>query len=238
MSYVEPFLRLVVIGKLFNVEDFTYSLSMIEDGSGTGSPPDEVPQAVLTAVTNFHATTGLFSIEADVTAVKLNEIGTDGRYTSNETVWHEFVTPIQGAGSAKTPAQVALAITLDTDAARGLAHAGRFYTPLPIRVLQTNGGLSAADQAAYADAAKAFLDALNLAVPGYQLGVVSNVGTGAFRTVTGLRVGAVYDTIRSRREKLAESYLDRELDGFVPRNSSPRGGRRTPAPTPAPVEIA
>lgn len=52
----------------------------------------------------------------------------------------------------------------------------------------------------------ALLTGIAAAVPGYRLGVTSNLGTGTERNVIGARYGRVLDTVRSRREKFTENY--------------------------------
>ena len=217
MVYPAPFLRLVAIGTLYGAEDFTFSMSLIEDGVGPFVPPTEVPADVLTALTTFFTGSGLIQAGAQLTAVKLNEIGTDGRYTQPQTVLHEFVPPIAGNSTTNPrPPQVALAVTLDTDARRGLAHAGRFFLPLPAGNISTDGRLSTASQSDYLTAARTLLDDINDAVPGYLVGITSNVGAGEQRYVRQVRVGRAVDTVRSRRTSIPEDYQDLPLLTIFP----------------------
>nr|CRY97497.1 hypothetical protein [uncultured prokaryote] len=211
MTYSQPFLRLVVIGKLYGIEDFSYSLSLIENGLGPGVTPEEVPQEIIDAVATFSATAGLMSAYAKVTTVKLNLIGEDGRYVNEDTVQHDYLPYPQGAVGDYPPPQVALVYSIGTDYRRGRAHAGRFYMPLPGSVLTNQGTMGAGDQGIAADAGKTFLDDLNDAIAGYSVGVTSNVGAGTQRIATSVRVGRVYDTIRSRRDKFTEEYIEHDL---------------------------
>nr|CRY96819.1 hypothetical protein [uncultured prokaryote] len=216
MAYSEPFLRLVAIGSIYGAEEFSFSMSLVSNVDGAQAP-DEVPQGVIDAFTAFWATVdsgaGLISSDARLETLKLNEIGTNGRYTSQTTVLYDYPSPIAGASGLTPPAQVALAISLVTPIRRGRAARGRFYLPLPgFPVLGSGGGVttpgafSAGHQVAAANAAAALLNDINDAVDGYAVGVTSDIGLGTQQIVTDVRVGQIYDTIRSRRNKLPENY--------------------------------
>lgn len=209
MVYPAPFLRLVASGTLYNTDIFSWSLSFARDFPDGGSlAPNEVPQGVIDAVSAFH-NSSVHAAQARLTMIKLNEIGTDGRYTNQgDTVLHEFETPIPGVSANTPPPQTSLAITLRTAKRRGRAHAGRFYTPLPGYSL-TGGMLSSANQQDAALAATTMLDAITAALPGsYRPFVMSDLGTGTMEPVTHVAVGRVLDTIRSRRNAFAEEYFE------------------------------
>jgi hypothetical protein len=215
MTYAHPFLRLVVIGGLYDTsapgvagETFSFSLSLIpDDDSGTpGTVPTTVPAALITALSTFFTESGMISSNAIIRTVKLNLIGVDGRYENQETVLDELEDPIQGTSSERPAPQVALVVSLGTDFTRGRAHAGRFYLPTPGFALSTAGVITEGQQAQVAQAAWAFIEDIVTAVPGWRVGVVSDLGAGTERPVTHVRVGRVYDTIRSRRRSLDEAY--------------------------------
>lgn len=208
MAYAQPFLRLVVSGTIANgAEQFSYGLSLIND-FGTGTPPTEVPQGVIDAVTDFHSLGTVMAGTSRVNLIKLNEIGTDGRYTSNdETVLHELDPPVGPSGGNNHPPQVALAVSLMTDRARGRAARGRFYIPVGPAVA-LDGRLSTGNRDTILTAAYTFVSAINSAVPGYDVGIVSNIGSGAQAAVTKIRVGRALDTLRSRRRSLEEDYAE------------------------------
>ena len=205
MPYPSPFLRLVVSGTLYNVEDFSYGMSFIND-NGLGDPPSEVPAGVVSALATYHQ--AVSTAQAKLTMVKLNLIGTDGRYVSqSDTVLHEWTTPVVGTGTQSVPPQVSLAVTLRTGARRGLASRGRFYLPLPnVQVSPTDGILTPTTAGQVLTATNTLVSALETAIPGWDLGVVSNVREGAQRAVDHIEVGRVLDTIRSRRVKFREQY--------------------------------
>lgn len=205
MAYPASFLRLAVIGTLYEVESFTWTLSLGRNFS-TDPAPDVVPQGVIDAVTTFHTAAEVSTgANARLTTIKLNEIGTDGRYVSDgDTVQHDFETPVPGVGTSNLPAQIANAVTLRTAAQRGRASSGRFYYPATGRVVGSDGRLSAATAGAIAADATALLNSLNAALPGFQVGVFSSIGTGIWRPVTHVEVGRVLDTMRSRRRSIEE----------------------------------
>lgn len=210
MTYPRSFLRLVVGGTLYGVERWSWGLSLQDwdDDNVQDNVPTTVPDAIVTAVRGLmeseyisgRVTTDLF---------KLNLIGPDGRYVNERTTVLRELTPGQSRGAGNSvdhPPQISLAVTLNTDARRGLASRGRFYLPGPSVPLDQNGQIPLATANVIRDRAVAMLDAINRAVPGYQVVIASDVGQGAFRRVESVRVGRVLDTIRSRRNKFAESY--------------------------------
>lgn len=211
MTYLRPFLRLVAIGRLFGVEDFSFSMALAPTAVSPGNPPSEVPTALVTAFQDFWGSAPI-SNSARLVTLKLNEIGTNGRYTGDETVLYDFAAGAGLPGTAPTQvwAQLAYCVSLETDAARGRAHAGRFYLPMVSKNPTTNGAMSQGDVEAIRDVTDDLLDAINAAVPGYQLAITSDLGSGTERYVTNARYGRVMDTIRSRREKIPEDYIQGE----------------------------
>lgn len=210
MAYLQPFLRLVAIGSLPQGESWTWSMAFGSD-FGPADPPAAIPAGVLTAIETFHGSSAV-ALGAGVTlnAVKLNMIGTDGRYVNpSETVEHVYETPVGAAGTIQLPPQCATAVSLLTGARRGLAHRGRFYVPRLGRTAGPDGRLTTTEQSALLTAAAAMVDSLNDALgPDFHCVVVSDRRTGAQRRVDSLAVGRVVDTIRSRRRGLEEDYLE------------------------------
>lgn len=209
MAYPANFLRLVAIGSLPGGEQWTWSLSFIADFS-TLDPPATVPQGVIDALETFHESTEVgLGTGVLLNAVKLNEIGTDGRYVSpSATVEHIWDPPVGASNTVQVPPQTAVAISLLTAKKRGLAHRGRFFLPVLGYTTGPDGRMSAVRQAGLGAAVVTMLQDLNTALgPNQVLGVVSDRRTGASNPVTDIAVGRVYDTIRSRRKKLVEDYL-------------------------------
>lgn len=214
MAYLQPFLRLVAIGSLPQGETWTWSMSFGSD-FGPAAAPEEVPAGVLTAIETFHESSDV-ALGAGVTlnAVKLNMIGTDGRYVNpSDTVEHIYETPVAAAGTIQLPPQAATAVSLLTNFRRGLAHRGRFYVPRLGRTVGTDGRLTTTEQSALLTAAAAMVDSLNDALgPNFFCAVTSDRREGAQRRVSGLAVGRVVDTIRSRRRGLDEDYLEAPIE--------------------------
>ena len=207
MTYARPFLRLVAQGSIYSSEDWSFSMSLMHGPVGGGTPPDTVPPPIVTAFTTFITTPNLFISEVRLEMLKLNHIGTDGRYTEPETVFHEFQPPIAGTGSGYLPAQIAFCVSLQTGVSRGRAHAGRFYLPGPSVPLSQSGTIPPANLLSI----KAPVDKLLQDINGtfndeWVIGVTSSIGTGAEHPVTNARYGHVLDTIRSRRASLVEDY--------------------------------
>lgn len=209
MTYAVPHLRLVVSGGLYGVDRFSWGLNFIRDFDPDAVAPETVPQGVIDAVVALHTASPVaISAAATLDTIKLNEIGTDGRYLNQgDTVMHEFETPVPGSSSSRPAPQVALAVTLRTAKRRGRAHAGRFYLPVPSFNL-ANGYLAGSQQTSIAAAATTMLNALTAALPGWVPAVMSDVGVGTQEPVTHVAVGRVLDTIRSRRNAFTEDYVD------------------------------
>ena len=210
MVYPSNFGRIVASGTLYGSETFSFGLSIVPDFPG-GTPlnPAGNIAAVAAAVSEFFTSVGIDN-SAILTLLKFNEIGPDGRYVDQaETIQFEYDPPVAGIASGNPAPQVALAVSLMTARVRGRAHTGRFYLPVPTAPLEGDGLLSAANALEYADAATALCDDLNAIWAGsWVVGVASDVGPGRFEAATYIRVGRVYDTIRSRRRSLAENYVN------------------------------
>lgn len=205
MAYPTSFLRFVAIGTLYQSETFSWSCSFARNFPEDNDGPDVIPQGVIDAAAAFHASDAYTGVNARLTALKLNLIGTNGRYVSQaDTVQHEFEAPVPGLGSPGMPPQSALAVTLRTEARRGRANSGRFYLPKLGGTLQGDGRIAETQAADIAVAATTFLDAMHVALPGWRAAVMSDIGEGTMRFVTHVEVGRVVDTIRSRRTSLDE----------------------------------
>jgi hypothetical protein len=215
MPYASPFHRLVVIGTLYAVEDFNFSLSIVPLGGGSMSA---VTQALCDDVTAhvaswFGTSAGPvgpgISTRAAMVSAKLNRIDTDGRYMDAVAVETVLGTPIVGAVASNQPAQVSAAITLQTAIARGRGSKGRFYLPMPSQMssLGTDGRITVAQALQMAEACAYLIREINSEYAGTAaVGVASNAGAGIHAAATEVRVGRVPDTIRSRRSSLAEDY--------------------------------
>lgn len=213
MAYPDPFLRLVVAGTLYGNERFAWGLSLMPNFSDPLEDyPTEVPAGVITALSTFHNTANI-TTSCAMDLIKLNLIGTDGRYVNNDTVLHEFETPVTGTGSTAFPPQVSLAVTLLGSRSRGPGSRGRFYIPGPALVIQGDGRITSSAALNIANMAANMIQDINEALPLWRVANMSNVGAGVKSMISGVSVGRVYDTIRSRRRSLDE---DRQVSTVDP----------------------
>lgn len=145
--------------------------------------------------------------------MKLNRIGTDGRYINSWTNVRDYAAPgiTPGGSGSLYPNQVSYVVSLTTNYSRGLAHAGRLFFPIPKEALEGGTGvLSSTNQGQQLAMAQAFLNAVNAVGDGTII-IASKESTGAENPVTGVRCGRVLDTMRSRRTSLDEAYMSAAL---------------------------
>jgi hypothetical protein len=139
--------------------------------------------------------------------VKMARIGPNGLYRADPLI--AAVNVPGGAGPGlRYPPQVSLAVSLQS-ATRGPRGKGRFYLPGPsIAFDGGNAQMSLADVTGVRDAATAWIQNLNN-WPGVDANdpkVTIASTSGINSDVTGVRVGRVLDTIRSRRGQIPEGY--------------------------------
>lgn len=217
MAYPAPFHRLVMIGSLY-ADTFNTTLAMIPVGGGTlPEVSDDLVDAVGAVCADWWNNllggggNGLGIItNAKLTSVKLNRIGTDGKYMDAETKEHVLGTPVSGVTSTNLPAQLSIACTLRGVNERARAGKGRMFFPpsSAMNALGNDGRLTAALALDYAKGVSFLLGALDDAYLSEGVsavaGISSATGAGAFQGVQQVSVGRVVDTIRSRRNKLPE----------------------------------
>lgn len=115
---------------------------------------------------------------------------------------------IAGTGTGEAmPAQVAVVCSLDT-ALPTRAGRGRMYLPAPTVDQVNSGEMASAAQTIFVNGAKNLLDTVNAASLGIFTVVIRHASflPSEFTTVTGVRVGSVFDTQRRRRDKIKEIY--------------------------------
>jgi hypothetical protein len=225
MSYPAPFHRLVLMGNLYS-DTFNTTLSIVRvSGSGTLDLPlpSEVLDGVKSAIEDYWSiATGAggpgIHANALLTGFKLNQIGTDGKYTRPETTEYTWGAPRPGGGTGNYPAQLATVATIRTAIERGLASKGRMFLPVcnGFGTVATDGRATdaAATQVATATAGlfKKINDVYAAAKSGDEylgkVGVASDKGAGAFQVATRVTVGKVTDTVRSRRNKQVEAPME------------------------------
>lgn len=208
--FIAPHLYVQWGGKLNGGEQWSCGLRMAQRNTGPWPATDAADNlaAISTAVSAFHTRVGTkIAPEAKLSFVKVNTIGTDGKYvlpTTNETIEAD----IAGGGSSYGyPNQIALAVTLTTAFSRGPAHQGRFYLPCPGLGLVA-GICDPTDIASVKTSCGTLLTALNAISTKYGVSVFSRKsGAAAQNMVTGFKIGRVLDTQRRRRRSLAEAYV-------------------------------
>jgi hypothetical protein len=156
-----------------------------------------------------------------LTFAKLSRYGRNGKLRNDQpSEVYEHVYPAGTVGHSAAnphPNQVALAVSLTTDYTRGAGHRGRFYLPMPTWGV-SQGLIAAGDAGSVATATKTFLEAISDVpgsdAPGTPGAAVMSRKSGAAvtRKVTGVSVGRAYDTIRRRRNKVAENYINLAVD--------------------------
>jgi hypothetical protein len=179
----------------------------------TGGSVDADGAALLTsvsaAIAAFHARNATaINTHCLLNFVKVNAIGTDGKYLGAGTNEATYASVPGGqASSAMFTNQTALGVTLETGFSRGPAHTGRFFLPLPALDLDSGGRVATATAAAIKTSCATMRTAVNTNSTGHVMVVMSRkAGAPGHRAVTGFKVGTVLDTQRRRRRSLVENY--------------------------------
>jgi hypothetical protein len=216
MAYPEQHVLITWGGSLYVNESWVCSVRM-RNPSPSAFPSHSdingyVQGGFKTALATYATALGaLINGQTKINWIKANAVGTDGKYLDNTTNIYTWGTPIvHGTGANYLPGQISLAVSTTTAASFGLAHRGRWYLPGLSAVTASDGKISAGNATTIANASAAFLHDLNaatdnLGVHVLRCAVFSRVGAGAFNDITGVSVGRVADTQRSRREKFAEA---------------------------------
>ena len=218
MPYPTETARVVVSGTLYDVEEFSFGVTLIPGDLRTGGSINEVPTEVRQSTSVL--VQSVCGPAVALRTIKANRVDVNGRYQDQgQTTAYEYPAPgIRPSSGLNWPPQIALAVSLRTDNPRGLAGKGRFYLPCPaVGALSPAGQIPEADATRVAGFVVTWLNSLQAAFPTWQVGVASDVREGAIQPVTGVSVGRVLDTIRSRRAKMIESY-------HLPKAIAPRAG--------------
>jgi hypothetical protein len=215
-------------GRLFGSEIWSIGLRMAIGGTMTDEPPsqslnmwedwteDNVADVFNDVSAYMTSGSSGFSDAARLDYVKFNVIGPDGRYRNkNKTVAFYYSGNDAPRGTALAgPAQLAVVVSLLTDAQRGRAHRGRYYIPAAaMGVDSSTGRLPGATVASMATSAKNFINNLNnqpgIDVNNPRVIVASELESpGLQRDVTSIAVGNVLDTQRRRRNAFPEVYTE------------------------------
>lgn len=223
MTYSRDFHRLVIAGTLYN-DVFNVTLSFATLLPAVALEPS---QALLQGVANTvdswwndpltTGSTGGISIaqDAKLTHVKLNRIGPNGRYVDNLSHEYVYPAPIAGGGPIGAVPQLSLVASLRGSQPRVIAGKGRMYFPpskATTDALLSNGTVATVTAQQYASGVASLIRSLNNVyvaqnVPAVAV-IASKQGDGAFQPVTTIGVGRVIDTMRSRRNKNDEDYVE------------------------------
>jgi hypothetical protein len=181
------------------VEVWSNTLSLLATG---GLDPASGIEGIADALTAFHAS-AFTSIDSRCALqyVKVNQIGADGKYVSQNT--NVVVRNQRGASQGAEPIQSALRVSLD-DGSRNPRARGGWYIPCFTGAIQSDWQVSEAIAEQVAGRVQTLLAALN--APNQTVVIASRVGA-SLTTVTRLRVGRQVDTIRRRRNAIPENYF-------------------------------
>jgi len=225
--YTSRFLQFVIGGiqKAGSVDQDEWQIGLKVPSVGVGDPNDGEMTAInadaLTDAETWWAGIGQHVPSSTaLTYVKVNVVGQDGRYVNQEKTFRkDRASALTGGATATMPAEVALVVTLNTAAARGLASKGRVYLPVNATNAISNGRVVAGARDLVGNATAALVKNLSN-IPGLDatvsdnigdVSVMSKVGLGATRTVTSVRVGDLFDTQRRRANNMREVYTTYQL---------------------------
>lgn len=127
------------------------------------------------------------------------------------------VTPVAGPSSGAIP-QASTVLSLRSGSSFGRANYGRMYVPYSSPELAaTTPYITASNVPFLADAAKAFLDRVNVVATalgaGLGVSILSPIGPGTTKSVLQVGVDRVVDTQRRRSRQLEHVYTFSTLDG-------------------------
>lgn len=197
-------------GKLPGAESWSCGVRLAGPAGTAEADAVSMLPAVTAAVSAFHSSINAqISVNCKLSEVKLNAIGTNGRYVGAGTN-QQVVADLSGGGTSSPafPNQIAMAVSLTTGFSRGPAHRGRFYVPMITYPIGSDGRISTTDANAMKTQLTALIAAINAANAGWKVNVFSRkAGAAAHRPVTGNQVGMVLDTQRRRRRSLLETYV-------------------------------
>lgn len=205
------------------VEQWSASMSYDVVGPDVGAMPATLPEDTLEAIaaawrTFFTAPNGgdgsAAMFDSSVTLSQVCYYRADGLGHATGGQWQRhFLTPVARGASTignRWPLQIASVISLDAGGPRG-GRFGRFYLPPITNSIGADFRWSQAVCTSLATKARTALTAVNTALSAdidgdVELVVASGRGFGENRPVRFVRAGRVPDTMRSRRESLAEEY--------------------------------
>lgn len=217
MAYPGNFLKFSFGGKLAGGEDWTNSINLAlvnlaAEGEVVATDTllnDQLNDFTANLETFFAAVRAYVSPTTTLEWSKLAVIGPDGRYAAAPV--SRPIEPMYGSSPLIYPNQIALALSMQSDAWGARGKNGRIFLAGASVKLSGDGRMEVEPRNQIATAFAAFIEGLNdsgkfLTMPNVGVVIASAVGEGAFNPVTRVRVGRVFDTIRSRRTSLTEDY--------------------------------
>ena len=216
-----PHFRLTMNGCLFTPADESFSVGVnlatfplgggpdsgVTSAGGLSIDNDQFADLVQDCKNYWTRPTTHIAGYAHLRQVKLAWIGADGKYTRDPMIADGFDVPGGGGATPLYPPQIALAVSLNTDR-RGPTGKGRFYLPSPAIAMGLGYQISDADRDDVVNSTVTFLNDLanepGVDVLGLAPVVASTKGYNSL--VTGVRVGRIFDTVRTRRRSLVENY--------------------------------
>lgn len=200
-----------------NSSDIWQTSVRLAGGGGTEQPPNSVAELLFEAAADWFADTrNGFAPYCRLTFAKVALVGPDGRYVGTAEPGRFDGTPVVGPGLGQgfqQAPQISVVGTLLTNVRRGLASKGRMYLPpTSYSANSSTGRLNLAAAQGIATSLGLFLGAINSDVGAGQVSVMSKQGAGAYRPVIGVEVGTVFDTHRSRRNRLQEERAEAPID--------------------------
>lgn len=233
MVYV-PHLRVTASGRRGAEEEWSTGFRMLARGS-LGGVPVVTPEALSTtaeaiiepvtaAFRAFHVggVQAQMGTQTFLDRVTITPIGINGRKLPDSVTaigeGSEFNLPAVGANAstAGVPFQCATVLSLLTDVPQGPAAKGRMYAPVAQIVTVTTGQMNLEFSQDLLDRGVALVNACNAADPdpgaaSVEVAIFADNLLATYKTVVGLRCGRVPDTVRRRRNHLAEQYLSAPL---------------------------
>lgn len=221
MAYAYSVTRVTISGLSFGgAEEWSTGFFVGYAGAGASNPTQTAVDNIATRwATYFNAANAEIANDFTTTQVKMAQLNTDGTTMPNNVVYHTYTTPPAGGNiSIQYPPQITLACTLTTANVRGLAAKGRMFLPGVAHSVGTTGKVSSTTIGLHATLLQTFFNGVNtdLGVAGDIIlasfgSTTPTVQAGVNATVTGMKLGDVFDTQRRRRNQLVETYTARSI---------------------------
>lgn len=173
---------------------------------------DQYMEAMATQLATWFGTasTGI-AATTQLTYLKLNNIGADGKYPPGvATHQHDFNPVVVGGQTLAIPAITSVCLSWTTDVKRGPGAHGRVYVPNLGYAPASTGKVGNTAITNGVAAAQGLLDAVSLyqnpGALGRLIPVVASKVNATLTAITGVRVGDEYDVQRRRKNAAPEVY--------------------------------